>query len=287
MEYDKFDQDFDHLILLDSLNKNTAENVVGVYRLLLNTSVNKTRGFYSSSEYNLDKLIKTERKILELGRSCIDKQHRGGVALHMMWNGLAQYVIDNNVEVLFGVASFHGVDIKLKSLNCDICFKSFTDKSGLNRHISDVHEKKKPLLNCDNCFKSFTRMSSLNRHISDVREKKSKRLTCIQCQKTFALKCGLKNHVEKIHIEKKHDEIKSYQCPVCESRFPNKWRLNSHVLHVHENIRPYQCDICGYKYPSQGKLNHHKETIHDKKKRFFCHQCPSSFYFNNAFKHIQ
>ena len=113
MEYDKFDQDFDHLILIDSLNRNTAENVVGVYRLMLNTSVSKNRGFYSSSEYNLDKLIKADRKILELGRSCIDKQHRGGVALHMMWNGLAQYVIDNNVEVLFGVASFHGVDINL------------------------------------------------------------------------------------------------------------------------------------------------------------------------------
>ena len=29
----------------------------------------------------------------------------------MMWNGLAQYVVDNNVELLFGVASFHGIDI--------------------------------------------------------------------------------------------------------------------------------------------------------------------------------
>lgn len=111
LEYDDFDQDFEHLILIDKLNKNPLENVVGVYRLLLSTSVNESRGFYSASEYDLTSLIKTNRKLLELGRSCIDIEHRGGVALHMMWSGLAQYVIKNNVEVLFGVASFHGVDV--------------------------------------------------------------------------------------------------------------------------------------------------------------------------------
>ena len=111
LEYDDFDQDFEHLILIDKLNRNPLENVVGVYRLLLSTSVNESRGFYSSSEYDLASLIKTNRKLLELGRSCIDIEHRGGVALHMMWSGLAQYVIENNVEVLFGVASFHGVDV--------------------------------------------------------------------------------------------------------------------------------------------------------------------------------
>ena len=110
LEYDDFDQDFDHLILIDKLKKNSIENVIGVYRLLLNTSVHKSRGFYSGSEYDLDCLIRTERKLLELGRSCIDIEHRGGIAIHVMWNGLAQYVIDNDVELLFGVASFHGTD---------------------------------------------------------------------------------------------------------------------------------------------------------------------------------
>ena len=55
-------------------------------------------------------MINSGRKILELGRSCVNIHHRGGVALYMMWNGLAEYVIKNKIDVLFGVASFHGTD---------------------------------------------------------------------------------------------------------------------------------------------------------------------------------
>ena len=116
MEYDKFDQDFDHLILIDSLNRNTAENVVGVYRLMLNTSVSKNRGFYSSSEYNLDKLIKADRKILELGRSCVDEQYRNGQTMQLLWRGIANYVFFYDIKILFGCASFPEVSQELIKL---------------------------------------------------------------------------------------------------------------------------------------------------------------------------
>ena len=33
-----------------------------------------------------------------------------GVALHVMWTGLAAYVLKNDIDILFGVASFHGQD---------------------------------------------------------------------------------------------------------------------------------------------------------------------------------
>jgi putative hemolysin len=50
--------------------------------------------------------------LLELGRSCVHRDYRGGTAMFHLWNGLAQYVSDHKVDIMFGVASFHGTDVK-------------------------------------------------------------------------------------------------------------------------------------------------------------------------------
>jgi putative hemolysin len=112
LERDRFDAYFDHLILIDTSNPNTQENVVGVYRLMRNDVAQQGIGFYGADEYDLSTLEKSNRRVLELGRSCVDARFRGGAALHLLWNGLAQYVHDHQIEVLFGVASFHGRDVE-------------------------------------------------------------------------------------------------------------------------------------------------------------------------------
>jgi len=109
-ECDAFDPYFDHLILQDT-TKNDSDNVIGVYRLMRGDVAKNGIGFYSASEFNLSKIVNSGRCVMELGRSCIDPMHRGGIALHMMWNGLAQYVQDHEIEVLFGAASFPGRDV--------------------------------------------------------------------------------------------------------------------------------------------------------------------------------
>ena len=37
--------------------------------------------------------------------------YRNGVALHLLWTGLAAYTRDRDIDILFGVASLHGTDI--------------------------------------------------------------------------------------------------------------------------------------------------------------------------------
>jgi putative hemolysin len=54
--------------------------------------------------------------LLELGRSCVHRDYRGGTAMYHLWNGLADYVHQRGIEVLFGVASFHGTDIEALKL---------------------------------------------------------------------------------------------------------------------------------------------------------------------------
>jgi putative hemolysin len=105
LEQDAFDPFFDHLLLLDDA-KNAA--VVGVYRLLRDDQAGLAGQFYSEDEYDLTVLKSSGRRLMELGRSCLDAEYRGGAAMFHLWQGLARYVSDHNIEILFGVASFHG-----------------------------------------------------------------------------------------------------------------------------------------------------------------------------------
>jgi putative hemolysin len=111
-EWDDFDPFFDHLILL-SLDPGIADpldRVVGVYRLMRSEVAEAGPGFYGASEYDLSPIAGAGRASVELGRSCVAPEHRGGPAMHLLWNGLASYVLEREIELLFGVASFHGTD---------------------------------------------------------------------------------------------------------------------------------------------------------------------------------
>lgn len=111
LERDRFDPYFDHLLLIDeNRSPSEIENVVGVYRLLPSDRVSAAGQYYSEDEYDLTPLRRSGRRLLELGRSCVDAQYRGGTAMYRLWQGLADYVIEREIEVLFGVASFHGTD---------------------------------------------------------------------------------------------------------------------------------------------------------------------------------
>lgn len=106
LERDRFDPFFDHLLLTDKRNGKLA----GVYRVMRSDMAARAGGFYSAEEYDLTPLLNSGRRLLELGRSCLDPAYRGGAAMHHLWGALAQYVAEHQIEVLFGVASFRGID---------------------------------------------------------------------------------------------------------------------------------------------------------------------------------
>ncbi|HEY0275580.1 MAG TPA: GNAT family N-acyltransferase [Paenirhodobacter sp.] len=112
LEIDEFDAVYDHLILTDPLREAAGiDYVVGAYRLLSSDKAARFGRYYCAGEYDLSPLTGSGRRLLELGRSCVDREARGGAAMLLLWNGLADYVLDHGIEVLFGVASFHGTDI--------------------------------------------------------------------------------------------------------------------------------------------------------------------------------
>ena len=109
-ESDRFDPYFDHLLLIDTecADPDKELGVVGVYRLMTGTRARAGIGFYGAGEYDLSKLDAYPAETLELGRSCVDADYRGGAGMHLLWTGLGQYVAEHGVQILFGVASFHG-----------------------------------------------------------------------------------------------------------------------------------------------------------------------------------
>lgn len=108
LEQDRFDPYFDHLLLSDLARPD--DPVVGVYRVLRDDQAAAAGQFYSDDEYDLGPLRASGRRLMELGRSCLHPDYRGGAAMFHLWQALADYVSEHHIEVLFGVASFHGTD---------------------------------------------------------------------------------------------------------------------------------------------------------------------------------
>lgn len=110
LEVDAFDAHSDHLILTDNARP-SDDRVVGVYRLMRQPQAKAAGQFYSASEYDLTPLLTSNRRLLELGRSCLHRDYRGGSAMVQLWRGVSDYVYQHDIDVLFGVASFHGTDV--------------------------------------------------------------------------------------------------------------------------------------------------------------------------------
>ena len=101
---DEFDNYCDHLVVIDTSVSNKF--VVGTYRLLFKPKNSSDLKFYSETEFNITNLKKKKNNLLEAGRSCVLDGYRDGRIIRLLWRGLATYITNNKVELIFGCASF-------------------------------------------------------------------------------------------------------------------------------------------------------------------------------------
>ena len=111
---DPFDKFCDHMLVLDH-GKETGfgrPEIVATYRLLRQEVAARYRGFYSSKEYELDRLIARhrDRSFLELGRSCVLKPYRTKRTVELLWHGNWKYIRQHGIDVMVGCASLEGTD---------------------------------------------------------------------------------------------------------------------------------------------------------------------------------
>jgi len=107
---DAYDPVADHLLVLDHDRGEGAAAVVGTYRLIRRPAADRVGRFYSASEYDLSPLLALEGGLLELGRSCVDEGYRSRGTLQLLWQGIAAYVFQHRIALMFGCASLPGTD---------------------------------------------------------------------------------------------------------------------------------------------------------------------------------
>lgn len=108
-DFDTMDACCEHLLVLDH-SKPEGQRVIGTYRLIRREAAAKHGSYYSASEFDITPLINYPGEILELGRSCIHKDHRTGAVMSLLWKGLAAYMFRYDIKLMFGCASLHGTD---------------------------------------------------------------------------------------------------------------------------------------------------------------------------------
>jgi putative hemolysin len=109
---DEFDAIADHLVVLDHALGDGPEAVVGCYRLIRRAAAQRLGRFYSAAEYDIAKLLDLPGEIMELGRSCVAADYRTRGTLQLLWRGIAAYVFQHKVDIMFGCASLPGTDLK-------------------------------------------------------------------------------------------------------------------------------------------------------------------------------
>lgn len=97
---------------------------------------------------------------------------------------------------------------------CNICLKTFTRQSDLNRHKDTVHGSN--FISCDKCDKTFNRKDIFLRH------QRSCSLVCKYCDADFEQKTDLDIHIKSIHDDHK------YMCSKCEKKYVDKRSLKKH-----------------------------------------------------------
>jgi putative hemolysin len=108
---DSFDAVADHLLVIDHDLGEGSAAVVGTYRLIRRQAATRVGHFYSAAEYDLSPLLALPGEILELGRSCVDADHRTQGTMQLLWRGIAAYVARHRVDLMFGCASLPGTDL--------------------------------------------------------------------------------------------------------------------------------------------------------------------------------
>ena len=106
IDRDDFDPYCEHLVVRGC----ESGRIVGTYRILTAAQSVHTGGFYSEREFHLDGLGELTPHMVEIGRACVDADHRNGAVIATLWSGLAHYLWRSGYDYVIGCASVPTTD---------------------------------------------------------------------------------------------------------------------------------------------------------------------------------
>ena len=154
-------------------------------------------------------------------------------------------------------------------IECEYCYKKFSRKEYLSRHIKTIHLAVKEDAKCQICKRTFSDKERLTRH--DIFMHSAKTFQCDICEEKFSLKCKL-----EIHKGRKHLKSRNFPCEKCPKKFFCKTDVRTHNIEVHSNYKPYKCDLCPSEFKRNSTWRHHRKS-HLAAKNFACPVCQKKF----------
>lgn len=136
---------------------------------------------------------------------------------------------------------------------CRPCSKEFSTLRSLIRHRKNIHNGKKEH-HCDVCGKSFADKTALERHQRSHTGERP--FVCHICHKGYADKSYLNTHI------KFHTNDFAHKCVHCGKKFWYRSVLLKHTASVHTGLKNYKCDICDKDFSRKENLNRHKNNMH-------------------------
>lgn len=132
LDEDPFDAVCDHL-LVEHL---PTHQIVGTYRLQTGENAANQRGYYCAQEFDFVNFEPMRREIIEVGRACVDQEHRNLVVLGMLWKGIADYATARGGGYVLGCSSITTQDPAVgATAYADMCRK----------HLAPLEWRTRPL----------------------------------------------------------------------------------------------------------------------------------------------
>ena len=169
----------------------------------------------------------------------------------------------------------------LETQKCNICYKTFRTKAGLNTHMKNKHSEKSDENKCSTCQKAYKNVSDLRRHCRieghEYPDSGSEDFFVHGHVTLPIIKCKIchKKNIENMdyHMYKYHsDDSKVYACDDCDFKTNRKDNLLRHERIKHklfnknfdaikktfenQNVR-YECPLCNKIFKTEDEASDH------------------------------
>ena len=101
LDVDQYDPYCQHL----TVRETATGRLVACTRILTDDKAHRAGGFYSAGEFDLKMIDSLPGRVMEVGRTCVDAEFRNGAVIAVLWQALAEFIIRNGFDYLFGCAS--------------------------------------------------------------------------------------------------------------------------------------------------------------------------------------